>query len=487
MSYDVVVVGGGVGGLTVAALLSARGFNVCLLERQSQVGGCIGRIGFGGYDFEPGMGLHTSWGPGEIYDRVFSELPVEAPETRLIDSDYLVRFENSTDIPLRKTDGEFFDELRKAFPECSESAVEFYKLVSDLSQKWKSEAPEQRHGFLGRALRGFQSVSRVDGVKEATRRTALSYASNTSPRFQRFVDAQLNAFLQTSISRCAFLPACLALMVPRTNLYSIYGGTATIAERLVESIKKSGGTIRLNSPVLRLAYNESGDAVGVDLLTGETVVAKRAIISNLTIWDTYGRLVGLHRTPAEIKSQLQENQSRGVYLICATVDETARQRLPAQNFLVAKSQTGSDIESISDEFTFTMGQPAVDGKTPTTIKTSSEVLPWFAFQTSEEDYEERDQEALERFWTEIHRLLPELGSGIEVIETANPRTYYDQTRRKLGMVMGVEEIPARLNAGGQPSTSIPNLFMVGDTVSSQGFGTPSVVSSSLALANQLSK
>jgi thioredoxin reductase len=55
------------------------------------------------------------------------------------------------------------------------------------------------------------------------------------------------------------------------------------------------------------------------------------------------------------------------------------------------------------------------------------------------------------------------------------------------MVMGVEEIPARLNDGGQTRTSIPNLFMVGDTVSSEGFGTPSVVSSSLALANQLSK
>ena len=82
--YDVVVVGGGIGGLTVAALLSARGLNTCLLERQSQVGGCIARVEFSGYDFEPGMGLYTSFGPRGIYEKLFSELPVELPEVSLV-------------------------------------------------------------------------------------------------------------------------------------------------------------------------------------------------------------------------------------------------------------------------------------------------------------------------------------------------------------------------------------------------------------------
>src|ERR1041385_5384365 len=95
--YDVVVVGGGIGGLTVAALLSARGVNVCLLERQSQVGGCVGRVEFSGYDFEPGMGLYTSFGRGEIYERLFSQLPVAVPEVSLLKSPYIVRRVDGSD------------------------------------------------------------------------------------------------------------------------------------------------------------------------------------------------------------------------------------------------------------------------------------------------------------------------------------------------------------------------------------------------------
>jgi phytoene dehydrogenase-like protein len=339
--YDVVVVGGGIGGLTVAALLSARGLNTCLLERQSQVGGCIARVEFSGYDFEPGMGLYTSFGTGEVYDTLFSQLPVAAPEVSLLASPYVLRRADGSDVNL-----------------------------------------------------------------------------------------------------------------PTDDLYSIAGGPATVAERLAESIKQSGGNLRLNSPVLRLAYDESGRAAGVDLLSGERVFAKKAVVSNLTIWDTYGKLVGLNRTPPEIKKQLSALHGTGVYVVYAGADDAAVARLPAEVMRV---------EDGEGEFTMAIspGGVAPPGKRAVTFTTRTEVDSWFAYQSSEEDYEEWDQAALEQFWNRLHAALPEFGSDIEVIETANPRTYYDSTRRKLGMVLGITE---PVSAGGE--TSLPSVFMAGDTVSS---------------------
>lgn len=380
--YDVVVVGGGIGGLTVAALLSARGLSTCVLERQSQVGGCIGRVEFSGFEFEPGMGVYTSFGKDEIYERIFAELPVEVPRTSLVMQPYVVRLADGTDVELLS----------------NESFV---------------------HGLV--------------------------------------VDLQLRAGLARA----------------RGPLYAIEGGPATLAERLAESIKRSGGAVRLDTPVLRLAYDQSGAAIGVDLLSGERVTARRAIVSNLTIWDTYGKLVGLNRTPPEIKKQLNSLQGTGAYVVYATIEESAVRRLPGERMLIATTPRDAEDDWFS-EITL-----AVHGQT-VTLKSATDVNEWFTYHASEEDFEESDQAALERFWTKLHAAVPELGSGIEIIETANPRTFYDQTRRKLGMVMGLTSGLA----SGLDSALPPNVFVVGDTVSAFP-DLSSIAQTALSLADVL--
>ena len=72
----------------------------------------------------------------------------------------------------------------------------------------------------------------------------------------------------------------------------------------------------------------------MDLLSGERVFARKAIFSNLTIWDTYGKLIGLNRTPPEIKKHLNTLRGTGVYVIYAGMEESAVSRLPGTRMLV---------------------------------------------------------------------------------------------------------------------------------------------------------
>lgn len=132
MSHEVVVVGAGLGGLTTAALLSARGVDVCLLERESQAGGCAAAFDHEGHRFERGAGLYAAWQPGEIHERVFGELPVEAPEVREVSPAYVVRLPDGVDVRVGGEREEFEAALRAAFAECAEAAVGFYRGIEPI-------------------------------------------------------------------------------------------------------------------------------------------------------------------------------------------------------------------------------------------------------------------------------------------------------------------------------------------------------------------
>ncbi|HXT62855.1 MAG TPA: FAD-dependent oxidoreductase, partial [Pyrinomonadaceae bacterium] len=98
MPHEVIVVGGGIGGLTVAALLAARGVDVCLFERQSQVGGCVAKFEHLGHTFDPTFGLYSGWETGGTWHRVFSRLPITPPKVTRLEPNFVVRLPGGKDV-----------------------------------------------------------------------------------------------------------------------------------------------------------------------------------------------------------------------------------------------------------------------------------------------------------------------------------------------------------------------------------------------------
>lgn len=495
MAHEVVVVGGGIGGLTTAALLSARGLDVCLLERQSGVGGCAATFEHEGHRFERGAGLYASWQPGEIHERVFAELPVAPPEVKRIEPQtYVVRLPDGRDVRVGLEGAGHDAELRAAFPECAAEAVRFYTEAVRVGEALQRAATRLPALATSSKLQRIKLAAREpllsSRVLASLKQTTAEHLGNTSAHFRRFIDAQLQIFAQVPSERCAYAYAAIALALARRGMYAIRGGAGALADALAASIKKSGGTVRLNAPVLRLAYGETGRASGVELLSGETIAASRAVVSNLTVWDTYGKLVGLSRTPSDVRARLKQLRGWGAYQMFLSVDEAAAARLPAGHVLALTDWQGGrgfDPESAL----FMLGAaPSWDARAPegrraVTVSTFTEAESWFSFHEDETAHEEQDQRTLEAWWSRMHAALPELGDGAEVFETATPRTCYEETRRKFGMVGGTGQ---SLDAFGTNAvthrTSIPNLYMVGDTAF-PGNGVAAVTHSALVVANEI--
>lgn len=494
MAYEVVVVGGGLGGLTAAALLAARGLRVCLLEREAEAGGCAAPFEHAGYRFEAGAGLYAGWRPGGVHERVFSELGVAPPETIEVTPAYVVRLPDGSDVRVGGPAGEFETTLRAAFPECADAAAAFYREAFEIAGALERSAA--RHPALATASRLRQlalaaSEPRLAPLVLARRKeTAARRLAGTSARFRRFVDAQLQIFAQAPSAACSYLYAAVALAQPLFGMHALRGGARSLVAPLVESVKSNGGAVRLNATALRLAYDSRGRAAGVELLTGETVEATRAVVSNLTVWDTYGKLVGTSRTAADVRARLKAWRGWGAYQVFVGVEEQAARRLPAEHILAVEGwREGEDDDPARGQLMFSVA-PAADARAPegrraATLSTFTDVDEWFAFHEDESEHEAQDESFLEDRWARLHAALPELGAGCEVIETATPRTAYERTRRRLGMVGGVGQSLENFGPNGPTHlTALPNLYLVGDTAF-PGNGVAAVTHSALVVADEL--
>jgi len=444
MEYEVVVIGGGIGGLTAAAVLAKRGMSVCLFERQSYAGGCAATVLHAKHQFEPTHGLYCGWETGEIYEQLFTELGEIGPRAHVVSPAYVVRMPDRLDIPRTSSLLEFEAKLRGAFPECADVAIEFYRNVSS-----------------GRLIN----------------------PAHLSLPFRRFIDVQLQTLLQCAGDECSNHLAAAALDV-RRRFWSIEGGAQSLINTLLRSFKRSGGKLRLDSPVLRLAYGSDAFPIGVDLLSGERVTATRAIISNLTLWDTFGKLVGPARTPREISSQLKTLKAWGVYQSFLVLSELAISRLPAERILIVtavRPEGPYDPEEVQLVLSLApLGKDQQDdARRNAVLSVYTRAPEWFSFHEDHSAHEERDQSMLEQVWSRLHEAMPELGDSVELIETATPQTFYETTRRRLGMIgrPSGDGLSGSAESMARPITSpFPNLWLVGDTVA-DGVGIEGVVAS----------
>jgi len=436
MEYEVVVIGAGIGGLTAAAVLAKRGLNVCLLERQSFPGGCAALVEHAGYQFEPTHGLYCGWQPDGVFERLFRELSFPSPGALKLSIPYLVRLPGGLDVPRISTD-DFADSLQAAFPECADVAIEF-----------------------------FRSLGNTNSNPTET----LSHLESCSAAFRTFVDIQLNALAQCGSVASDHQLAAMALD-PQRSFWEIEGGLQSLIDALLESFKQSGGRLRLDSTVLRLAYDSSGAPIGVDLLNGERLFVTRAIISNLTIWDTYGKLIGPGRTPAGVSSVLKRTSGLGSYQMFLTL--AASTALPAERILIA---TDSSEDSDPAETQLSFYRPSARGQNhaevTAVVSAYTDAEDWFSFHEDLSAFEARDQTMLERIWPGLHAAMPELVEDLQLIETSTPQTFYENTRRRFGMIGR----PTRSGTETVPTRPFPFLWVTGNT-ETEGFGIDGIVDS----------
>lgn len=329
-TFDVVVIGSGLGGLSAAALLSAAyGKSVCVCEAHSIAGGAAHsftrRTPAGTFTFDSGPHLFSGLSPDaplssnplqHVLLAVGAELPVTPYSTWgcLFPEGYFAT---------RVTRSEpLFSSLMRSVSG-SEAVAEVEALLKAMQPLCRAATAlppaALRAGEVGTSvsvgLRAAAATRRRNGSGAADLLASVASAPKLSQPFepllkryvkdvfaQRFLD--LLCFLLAGVGANRIPVAEIAFMFSEwtgttagevgveTVLEHPAGGSAAIVDALVEATERDGRSkVRTNAAVEQIltergsSDEEKQRAVGVRLETGETILAKEAVVSNISAWD----------------------------------------------------------------------------------------------------------------------------------------------------------------------------------------------------------
>ena len=160
MKYDVIVIGGGLGGLTAGAKLAKEGKKVLLLEQHNRPGGCATTFRRGDFTLE--VGLHEMDGPGphDMKTRIFNDLEVTGNVEFLQVPEFYRFINDRCSVTVPHDPREATARLSEIFPDEAEGIAKYFEQI--LNPKKRAAENDNKDISVGEFL---DSIIKNDDLK----------------------------------------------------------------------------------------------------------------------------------------------------------------------------------------------------------------------------------------------------------------------------------------------------------------------------------
>jgi phytoene desaturase len=459
-SFDVVVIGAGLGGLSAGACLAKAGRRVLVVEREDGPGGNTRAFRRGPYTFDPAIHVTAQGFNIEFLDFYLSALGIAGDVELLRAEDFFgvdiagERFR--LPIGLEPLKGY----LAERFPHEADGVTRFVETCAQTTRE--SQAPPPRVGLAD-----------LDAVKAALpmlfkyRRATLADVldEHLKDPLAKAVCAAAWPYLGLPPGRLSFMAysgALMALLDPGP-LY-VKGSFQSLADALAGCIAEHGGEVLTGTSVTAIELAE-GRVAGVELDGSERVAAK-VVVSNADARQTFERLLPADALPERFRRRLAKMRPSisALVLFSAAKLDPAAHGLSHEHFLhptgnldavydgVLKGSLGGtwlSLPSIHDPSLAPAGEHVI---------VFSSLMPY----DIGEPWVEAKPRYMELALAAVERTLPGYREALTYADCATPATFQRYTLAEQGAAYGWENtpdqtVPKRLDY----RTPIEGLFLAG--------------------------
>ncbi len=434
--YDVIIIGGGLGGLTSAAILSKEGLKVCVLEQHSVIGGCLQSFKRNGRILDTGMHYVGSLSEGQIMYQYFKYLGViDSLRLQKLDEkgfDFF-HFKDGSSYSHAMGYDRFIDNLATHFPKERKNLIDLCKIIQNVG---KLISPDVlRTGKLSNGGLEYMSMCAYEVIKKHIKneKLARTLAGNTS--------LYAGDKCTTSIYEYG--------MITHSNIegaYAFADGSQQLADALTKQIKANGGDVFLNAKVSGI-YLDADRVDYVEIESGERFCATWVISSlhptlsfdllrNNTIYKKafFSRMDSLHNT-------------YGIFTTYLLVKKNEIKYIPQNNYFFNNYDpwiSEGDYKGFNIPSVLLCMQPRSTSEY-TEVVTLLTPMPHYVYErwnntklgNRGEEYEEFKERFSEASIDFVSEFYPDLRNHIEKVYTASPLTYRDYTSTPLGSAYGV--------------------------------------------------
>jgi phytoene dehydrogenase-like protein len=473
--FDVVIVGSGMGGLCCGFILAKEGYNVCILEKNRQLGGSLQIFSRSKAIFDTGIHYIGGLAEGQNLFQYFKYFGLmEKLKLKRLDINGYDRIRfigDDTDYFHAQGHENFVNILAAQFPGERSNLQRYVDKIKDICK------------FFPLYTLSNQKKNIMDA--DFLNLNAKEYIESITPdKKLRAVLAGSNALYAGVPGKTPFYLHALVVNSYIESAWKCINGGSQIAKYLSQNFKNQGGTILNYHQVTH--FNLNGNEINSAELSNGKKIEGKYFISNIDLTKTLEMIKGSAIRPAYRTRIHSLENTISVFILNIVFKKNSFRYWNYNRYVIGSWDVWKPIHYTSADWPggVAMFTPAsakndefTDSVTVMAYMRYAEVQKWAQThsviphhqENRGDDYEEFKNGKAEKLIDFVEQFIPGFRQHIQSYYTSTPLTYRDYIGSTDGTLYGIlKDCNDPLKTFISPKTKVQNLFLTGQNLNNHG-------------------